>query len=137
MPDDRNKKVIAERRARPHISSALWPVAICLGWAALASRSPHVTYHLAPLAAAAAWPVSARLGQRGPLTTRAANVVTVGGLVLTLVTALVLAIGGSLGGPALWHGSGALETVLAAAIGASWGWRVATRRRRGLVGFLS
>lgn len=116
--------------------AAVWSVAICLGWGALAARSPDVTYHLAPFAAASAWPVAARLAHREPLRFRAAIAIVAGSLALTLATALVLAADGRLGGPSVWHGSGALETVLASIGGAAWGWRVATRARPGLVGRL-
>lgn len=117
--------------------TAPWPVAICVGWAALATRSPDVTYHLAPLAAAAAWPLRARLARHVRLPIRAATAAAAGSLALTLATALALAAVGHLSGPSLWHGSGALETVLAAIVGATWGWRVATRARPGLIGRLT
>lgn len=118
------------------LNAAVWPVAICVGWAALAVRSPDVTYHLAPLAAASAWPAAARLAHQRPLPLRLAIAIVAGSLALTIATALLLAATGRLGGPSVWHGSGALETVLASIAGAGWGWRVATRTRPGLVGRL-
>lgn len=112
----------------------LWSVAICLGWAALAVRSPDVTYHLAPFAAASAWPVAGRLQHRAPLGRPSATALVAGSLALTLATAFALASAGHLAGPAVWHGSGALEAVVASVAGAAWAWRVATRARPGIVG---
>lgn len=43
------------------------------------------------------------------------------GLAITLAGASVLAVAGSLSGPSVWHGSGALESVVFAGVGAAWG----------------
>lgn len=120
----------AEGGTRP----ALWTLAICIAWGALALRSPNITYHLAPFAAASAWPIAARLQHRAALPRRPAAAIVAGSLAFTLATVLVLATTGSLDGPSVWHGSGALETMLAPVAGAAWGWRVASRARPGLVG---
>jgi len=113
-----------------------WTIAICLGWAVLAIRSPDVTYHLAPFAAASAWPVASRLALGRAIRRETALAIVASALSLTLVTVLVLAAAGRLGGPSVWHGSGALETVVLALLGAAWAWRVATRDRPGLIGRL-
>lgn len=113
---------------------AVWPIAVSVVWLALALRSPHVTYHLAPFLAAASWPVALRLRGRAPVPAHRASTVAAGGLGLTLVAAFVLAVGRALGGPSVWHGSGALETPVVAVVGAAWGWRAATRHRLGLLG---
>ena len=118
-------------------ASAAWPLAICVVWAALALRSPQATYHLMRFVASAAWPVSVRLAIGAPLARRMAVALAGGSLALTLAAAAVLGLAGALSGLSLWHGNGALETPLAAAAGAVWGWRVAARSGRGIVGRLT
>lgn len=117
--------------------AAAWPVGISLVWLGLGWRSPQVTYHLALLLGAAGWPLALRLRARRAVPPLTAAVAAGAGLALTLATGLVLAVTGALGGPSLWHGSGALETPLLAMVGAAWGWRAATRPRVGLLGVLT
>jgi hypothetical protein len=88
------------------------------------------------LLVAAAWPVALRIRAKRAIVTREAAVAATAGLALTLVTALVLALAGALGGPSVWHGSGALETLIVAVAGAAWGWRIAARRRAGVLALL-
>lgn len=114
----------------------LWPAAVCLIWTALAARSPHVTYHLAPVIAGAAGPVAVRMQARSRLSRGSASLIALAGLGITMAAQLGLGSAGWLAGPSLWHGSGALETPMAAGVGAAWGWRVAVRRRRGVLGRL-
>lgn len=119
------------------LRGAVWPSGLALAWVALALRSPHVTYHLAPLLVAASLPVVLRLRSDGPVRSRVATRAALTGLGAALGAAALLAFNAALSGPALWHGSGALETPLVAAAGAAWGWRTATRRRTGLLGRLA
>lgn len=120
---------------RAIIRGALWPVIVTAVWLLLAFRSQHVTYHLAPLLAAAAWPTWLRRTTRVAAPAGAALAAT-GGLAITLAGAFVLAVTSSLSGPSLWHGSGALESVAFATIGGAWGWRAATRKRPGVLGLV-
>lgn len=116
------------------LRGAALPIAVGAAWLALGLRSPHVTYHLAPVLGAASWPAALRVRHRAPAPAARAALAAGGGLGITLAVALVLAWQGALGGPSLWHGSGALETPLLAGIGALWGWRAASRPRPGLLG---
>lgn len=113
--------------------AGLWSASVTAVWLVLAFRSPHVTYHLAPFVAAAAWPVSLRWVIGAPVPLRAAVVAAAGGLAVTLLGVFVLAIRGSLSGPSVWHGSGAAESLLLAVGGTLWGWRAAMRRRPGVL----
>jgi hypothetical protein len=64
---------------------------------------------------------------------RRAAIVAGIGLTITLSAAVVLALNGALAGPSLWHGSGAIEAPLLAIAGGLWGWRMASRRRAGIL----
>ncbi len=68
----------------------------------LAIRSPHLTYHFAPIVVAAAWPI---VGQR--------VVAAIGGVAVALATTIVLGLTDRLQGPDLVGGSAAIgEAVL-------------------------
>lgn len=109
------------------------PLAISCAWLALALRAPHSTFHLAPFLAAASWPIALRRRSHHVAPAGAAAMVAAGSLLITLVAAATLGLEGALGGPSIWHGSGALEALLLAPLGAAWGWRAATRRHLGLL----
>lgn len=119
------------------LAGAAWPLAVGVAWLVLAFRSPHVTYHIAPFLAAASWPAVLRVRSRAPVAVGRAAIAAAGALGVTLVVASTLAVGGALGGPSVWHGSGALETPLVAAAGTIWGWRAAVRHRGGVLGLLA
>lgn len=117
---------------RPLVVSSL----LAAAWAGLALRSPTTTFHLAPLVVAAAPSITARMRHAVPLGPEGAMRVIAAGLVVATATALLLATFHALSGPAVWGGSGAMETAAAVALGGVWGWRVATRRRAGVLAVL-
>lgn len=84
-------------------------------WVALAVARPSTTFHLAPLIVAG-WPA---IGEREPKLAAATAVV---GFMVAGAAALVLSITGMLQGPSLlpWGGP-ALESMVAAGVGASVG----------------
>ena len=101
--------------------AGLWTIGALAVWAFLATRNPDLTYHFAPLIAAAAWPVA---GSR-------AHTAVVSGI-LTLATSIGLAAAGSLEGPDLVGGHAALaEAVLFTFAGAAGGaaWTLSRSRR--------
>ena len=106
---------------REQFLAALWTIGALAVWAFLASRNPELTYHFAPLVAAAAWPVAG---------SRPDSAVVSG--TLTLATSFGLAAAGSMDGPDLVGGHAALaEAVLFAVVGAAGGaaWAVSRSRR--------
>jgi predicted PurR-regulated permease PerM len=111
------------------------PASVSLGilvlWGALALASPGRTYHFAPLFAAAAWPATLRV-LRGRLDGRAGLRAAASGVVITVLAAIALHALGALAGPSLIGGSALVESSIAAVGGASWGARIATRRRPGV-----
>lgn len=119
------------QRARAH-APLLAAVTVTTVWTGLALRHPTLTYHFAPVLAAAAWPLVAR-ATRGR-TTIAVGLRTAGGglLVAALATAELHSLD-VLRGPALIGGSATTEALLGAMAGAAWGARVITRVQPGLV----
>lgn len=119
------------KRARAH-APLLAAVTVTTVWTGLALRHPTLTYHLAPVLAAAAWPLVAR-AIRGR-TSAAVGVRTAGGglLVATLATAELHTLD-ALRGPALIGGSATTEALLGAVAGAAWGARAVTRAKPGLL----
>ena len=106
---------------REQALAGLWTIGTLAVWAFLATRSPDLTYHFAPLIAAAAWPVA---GSR-------ANTAMISGP-LTLLTSIGLAAAGSLQGPDLVGGHAALaEAVVFGVAGAVGGaaWALSRSRR--------
>jgi hypothetical protein len=140
IPDSTDRSVStadAPQRAAPRLGPVVaWPVLIGAAWAVLAMRSPTVTYHLAPFLVAAAGPVATRVSAGTRLASRAAAWSTTVSLGVALVVTGWLAVAGALAGPALWGGSGAIETPIFAVVGGTWGWRAATRSQPGLLGLL-
>jgi hypothetical protein len=103
-------------------------------WVALVALRPGTTFHLAPLIAALVGPVVARLCAGTALPATRAAVQAGMGETSVLAAASVLAMVGWLRGPSLWAPLPAgAETFVAAALGALWGWRLASRRRAGLL----
>lgn len=91
-------------------------------WAVLALRSPTVTYHLAPLLVAAAWPLTHRLVLGEPARARVAAGTALAGLVLALATTGLLVAANALAGPDLAGGGNAFaETLVAVGVGAAVG----------------
>ncbi len=87
---------------------ALASLAAAAVWIVLATRSPTLTYHFAPVIAAAAWPWLAHTGPRLPP--------MVGGVTIALGATAILAASDSLQGPTLWGSDGALGESMAAAL---------------------
>ena len=111
--------------ATDHRRGVLGTGLLAVAWVALAVWRPTVTYHLAPFLVAGAWPFLLR---NGPL--RVANVdamkAAIGGLLITIVTALVLLGFDLMRGPTLWdRGHATLEVVPIALVGAVTGYRIA------------
>lgn len=118
-------------RVRAHVP-LLTSVTITTVWTGLALRSPTLTYHFAPLLAAAAWPVVARAA-RGRATVAVGLRAAGGGLLVAVLATAELHSLDALRGPALIGGSATTEAFLNAAVGAAWGARAITRRHPGLV----
>lgn len=117
------------------LAAPLATLAILAVWSVLAYRSPTLTYHFAPLLAAAAWPVLER--RSGSVPRAQALVAAVGAFAATTATGVALTIADRLEGPALWDRGHALwEVVIFAAVASAWALRVATRDRPGLIGAL-
>lgn len=118
-------------RVRAH-APLLAAVTITAVWTVLALRHPTLTYHLAPLFAAAAWPGVAR-ATRGRATMAVGLRAAGGGLLVTVVATAELHALDALRGPALIGGSATTEALLGAVVGAASGARAITRRHPGLV----
>ena len=111
----------------------VWTVGVLVVWTILAIRNPTLTYHFAPLIAAAAWPIASRREAAQPL--MQALISGVGALVLVTVVSLALWSSENLDGPILWgDGPAVVEALLFAALGALFGTWVAGRKRAGLLG---
>lgn len=107
-------------------------VVVLVVWTLLALRSPTLTYHFAPLIAAAITPLWSR--RDGRQTTAAAG--RLGALSFGVVSALGFGLWatGILQGPTLWESDGAIiEVVIFAALGAFIGVRSASSKRQGLL----
>ena len=123
--NENNRKFVA-----PAVTFAILGV-----WVALASRSPHLTYHFAPLLAGAAWPVLKRT--YGPVSTTRASKAAFGAFVSTVIVGLVLTATDRLEGPTLWdRGHAFWEVLIFAAIAAAWAMRAATREHGGILSSL-
>ena len=95
-------------------------------WTVLAIRSPDLTYHFAPLIAAAAWPVLVRRNEAPPV--RDSVAAGVGAFALVSGVAVLLAAGGYLEGPTFWNDGPALtEAFLFAGLGVAAGVAIARR----------
>lgn len=119
------------RRVRAH-APLLASVTITTVWTGLALRHPTLTYHFAPVLAAAAWPLVARF-TRGRTSLAVGLRAATGGIVVTALAAAELHALDALRGPALIGGSATTEALLGALGGAAWGTRVITRARPGLL----
>lgn len=109
---------------------------IAAAWAALAVRHPEVTYHLAPLLAAASAPLATRQRTR-PQRSRISLIAGAASTTLVLVIAAAMALTDHLEGPTNWHTRpAALEATKLAIVGGMWGTRVATQGPSGLLGRL-
>jgi hypothetical protein len=97
-----------------------WSVAACTVWAGLALRNPTTTYHLAPLVALLAWPLTARsrharlLWHSGLLTAAGSAAL----VALVALTTLLLVSRDALAGPALVGPNATVEAVAVAGIAA-------------------
>ena len=101
-------------------------------WTGLALRHPTLTYHLAPVLAAAAWPLAARI-TRGRTSVAVGLRAAGGGLLVTALATAELNTLDALRGPALIGGSATTEALLGALAGAAWGARAVTRAHPGLL----
>ena len=110
--------------ARDHTIGVVATVVVLVAWAMLAAWRPHVTFHLAPVFAGAAWPVALRRG--GALRVAPFDAVRGGlaGAALAVLASLALWALGLLDGPTLWDdGPAIVETLPAVVIGAIGGYR--------------
>ena len=105
-------------------------VLVATVWTVQALRAPAKTYHLLPVLAAAAWPVTARL-VRGQAAGGAALRAGGGGLGVAGLAAVELAALDALRGPAVVGGSARGEALIGAAVGAVWGTWMLARSRSG------
>ena len=118
-----------------HRRGILLTTAILAAWAFLAVRSPHLTYHFAPLLAGAAWPIAIRREEPQPV--RFAAFTGLAAFVFVGTTSIVLALAGYMEGPTFWErGPAVYEALLFAAIASAFGVRVASRENPGLLGRL-
>jgi hypothetical protein len=109
---------------------ALVSVVAAAAWLVLAGLHPHVTYHLALLLVAGAWPLARRRLAGGPLSPRTAAVTALGGAAIALVSTALLAAVHALAGPPLTGtGSALAETLITIGIGAAGGGFLAAWRR--------
>lgn len=120
------------QRVRAH-APLLVAVTVTTMWTGLALRQPTITYHLAPVLAAAAWPLVAR-ATRGRTTMAVGLRAAGGGLLVTALATAELNTLDALRGPALIGGSATTEALLGALAGAAWGARALTRSHSGLLG---
>jgi hypothetical protein len=106
--------------------------AVMIVWTLLAIRSPTLTYHFAPLMAAAITPLWSRRNRRQSLAAASRLGVASFGAVSAL--GVVLWATDNLRGPTLWESDGSLiEVVIFAAVGALVGVRSASSKRLGLL----
>lgn len=110
---------VVRSTARAH-SPVLAAVLVATVWTVQALTAPAKTYHLLPVVAAAAWPVTARL-VRGRASWAAALRADTGGLAVAVLAAVELAALDALRGPALFGGSALGESLIGAAVGAALG----------------
>jgi len=112
--------------ARDHAIGAVATIVVLVAWAVLAAWRPHVTYHLAPVFAGAAWPVALRRG--GALRVAAFDAArgALAGASLAVLASLTLWALGLLDGPTLWgDGPAIVESLPAVVVGAIGGYRSA------------
>jgi len=128
----------------PHAAEPTRPVDLVVGalaaasvvtvWAVLVVLRPGTTFHFAPLLAPATGPVVMRLRTRRPLPSGWAAASAGTGVALTGLMAAALFAAGDLDGPTLWAAvSAPSEAVAFTMLGGLWGWRLASRRRPGLL----
>ncbi|MDP1804018.1 MAG: hypothetical protein Q8K72_02520 [Acidimicrobiales bacterium] len=110
---------VLRAKGRAH-SPVLAAALVATVWTAQALTAPARTYHLLPVLAAAAWPVTARL-LRGRASWAAALRAGAGGFAVAVLTAVELAVVDALRGPAMVGGSALGESLLGAAVGAALG----------------
>ena len=110
--------------ARDHAIGAVATTVVLVAWAVLAAWRPHVTYHLAPVFAGAAWPVALRRGGALRVAPVDAAAGAFAGALLAVLASLALWWLGLLDGPTLWNdGPAIVETLPAIVIGAIGGYR--------------
>lgn len=112
------------------LAGLLVSLAAAVAWAVLASRTPTNTYHFAPMVVAAASAVVD--GSMGAgLTQRRTVNAALGGVIIALATAAILAAKGDLDGPTFWETRGTtavlIEHAVFAVIGAVGGFVYAVR----------
>lgn len=110
--------------ARDHAIGALATIAVIAVWTALAAWRPHVTYHLAPLFAGAAWPVTLRRGGPRRVAAVDARRAALAGGAISLLASGALWWASLLDGPTLWNdGPAIVETLPAVLAGVVIGYR--------------
>ena len=112
------------------LAGLLVSLAAAITWAVLAARTPTDTFHFAPMVVGAGWVVVDGSAGAGLTQRRMVNA-AVGGVLIAVATAAILAVKGDLEGPTLWSttGAGAVlgEHAVFAILGAAGGFLSALR----------
>lgn len=111
---------------RMHVLGAAITGLVVVAWVGLAARSPTLTFHFAPLIAAAAWPAALRGGR--PLRVAPVDAFrgAVGAAGLTYAAMAVLLVFDWMRGPTFWDsGPAIVEVVPMVIVGAAAGYRYA------------
>jgi hypothetical protein len=111
--------------ATDHRRGAAGAAVVASVWTALAIWRPTVTYHVAPLIVAAAWPYLLRRGPLRVANRDAARAAGAGSLVALVAAGVIVAVD-AMRGPTLWgRGHAMAEVVPMALAGAVLGFRLA------------
>jgi hypothetical protein len=109
------------------LRAAFMTLGLAVLWVVVALLRTGVTFHLAPLLVAAAFPVGMSYDADEPISAGGLAVASLAGLAAALVTTLILAALGEMTGPSLLpFGGAATEAVVFAAVGAIGGFVIAS-----------
>lgn len=127
MPSDAPAPSNPERvERRMHLLGAAITTLVALAWIGLAARSPTLTFHFAPLIAAAAWPAALRGGR--PLRVAPIDALRggAGAAGISYAAMVILLVFDWLRGPTFWDsGPAVIEVVPMVLVGAVGGYRYA------------
>ncbi len=109
-----------------HLLGAAISGLVALAWIGLAARSPTLTFHFAPLIAAAAWPAALRGGRPLRVAPIDAARGAAGAAGMTFVAMAILLAFDWMRGPTFWDsGPAVIEVVPMVLVGAVGGYRYA------------